>query len=104
MRTLRLAERILTALLISHVGKYGAAQLSFFQPDAQLSQIARKRLDVRIVIFGIGAQIIAGQFARRPRFIKWMTEQVVVMNAFFEQRQKCLRFHNFSHLIYPDNS
>jgi hypothetical protein len=96
MRPLRLTEGILPALLIGHIRENRAAQLAFFQPDAKLSQVARERIHVRVIILSVSAQIVPGQLARRPGFIKGMTEQIILMNAFFQQREKCVRFH--SHL------
>src|ERR1039458_8034030 len=95
LRTFRLAEGIFAALFIGHVGEHGAAQLPFFQPDAELSQVARECIHVRVIILGVFTQIVASQLARRPGFVKRMTEQVILMNAFFEQRQKCLNFHDY---------
>ena len=77
MRTFRLAEGIFATLFIGHVGENGAAQLTFLQPDTELRQITRKRVHVRVIILGVGAQIVAGQLARRPGFVERMTEQIV---------------------------
>jgi len=95
VRTLRLAKRIFAAFFIIHVRKNGAAQLALFQPHAELGQIAGEGFHVRVVVLGVGPKIVAGKLTRRPGLIKGMTQQVVLLNAFFQTGQKCVRFHGF---------
>src|SRR5450631_2331759 len=53
-----------------------------------------------VVIGGILTQVVARQFARCPRLIVRMAQQVVAGNALVERRKKSLASHDLPHIVF----
>src|SRR5450755_3011652 len=53
-----------------------------------------------VVIGGILTQVVARQFARCPRLIVRMAQQVVAGDALVERRKKSLASHDLPHIVF----
>jgi hypothetical protein len=47
-----------------------------------------------VIVAGILAQIVARQFAGRPRFVKWMTQQIVLGDGCFHLLEELSGIHD----------
>ena len=75
---------VVQALFVGEVLQHQAAQLAVGQVRVQRAEVGRERRDVVPVLGGILAQVLARQFALRPRLVVGMLQQVVVLKAGIE--------------------
>src|SRR6185312_6193706 len=82
------------AQLIFHVRQNSAAQLAFFQPVREFSQVSRESVYMMKIVRSILTQIIAGKLAGAPGFVKRMAEQIVFGDAGVELLEEILSGHH----------
>jgi hypothetical protein len=78
------AGSLVQAFLLTEVCEHRSAQLAFIQANAELCQIGGEGLYVVVIVARILAEILAREFARAPRLIKRMAEQVMLPNPRFQ--------------------